>query len=110
MLSVWTRTEGPAKLKDQVFLDVVADGEVITSIDTALDLSVVMVNLSLPAVPKALSFRGACRRRRRSFRASFHLRMLRCSQHGPTGPRAPTQFASPTSLGWSYGRQPPART
>ena len=102
MLSVWTRTEGPAKLKDQVFLDVVADGDVITSIDTALDLSVVMVNLTLPAVPKALSFQGACRSRcRRSFRAS----MVRCSQHEPTGPRAPTQFASPTSSGWSSGRQ-----
>ena len=103
MLSVWTRTEGPAKLKDQVFLDVVADGEVITSIDTALDLSVVMVNLTLPVVPKALSFQGACRRRCCSFRASFHL--LRCSQHERTGPRAPTPSASPTSLGWSYGRQ-----
>ena len=109
MLSVWTRTEGPAKLKDQVFLDVVADGEVITSIDTALDLSVVMVNLTLPAVPKALSFQGACRRRCRSFRALINWHLLRCSQHGPTGPRAQTQFASPTSLGWSCGR-PPART
>ena len=102
MLSVWTRTEGPAKLKDQVFLDVVADGEVITSIDTALDLSVVMVNLTLPAVPKALSFQGACRRKV-PFVPCVHV--LRCSQHERTGPRAPTPSASPTSSGWSYGQQ-----
>jgi hypothetical protein len=56
MLNVWTRGEGVAKTAGQVYLDVMCDGDLVHSVDTALDMSVVLANISLRSVPDNISF------------------------------------------------------